>query len=250
MTGRHNVLNFSIGRDFVEEDHAPIHVPKQEKNMQSILIAREAVIEYESRDVIKKCLSRNLRAHVGYIFRKDEPVQVWQKTQWMGGYRFLAQIHHNGIAECGLILQKVPLSNIRPTPSTFINLDSEGSQTHQDLSSPMDLVPLSPSTEVDSIASECHEVGTGEIIFDAEAAFRFPDACLLLKSPSITYFGSDYRFQQSILYTTITGNTDNAFVDDAQEAFGPSRAPPKNLFGDRRGNRWHSERVKGFNYGS
>ena len=158
MTGRHNVLNFSIDRDFVEEDRASIHVPKQEKNLQSIIIARAAAIEYESRDVIMKCLSRNLRAHVHYNFKKDEPVQVWKKTQWMGGYRFLAAIHHNGIVECGSILQKIPLAHIRPTPSTLIQLDSNDNTVPQGAFPSIDLVPISPSSQSESIISECHTI--------------------------------------------------------------------------------------------
>ena len=78
MTGRRNILAFAVDHDFVEEDlSASIFAHRQERNSECILIAREAVIEFEARDVIRKCLSRNLRAHADYVCKKNQPVQAW-----------------------------------------------------------------------------------------------------------------------------------------------------------------------------
>lgn len=98
MTGRRNILDFATEHEFSSEEDLgeSVHIPRQEMNPQNIPIARAAVIEFERRKVIQSCMRRNLRAHVGYGFRKDEAVQSWQGSQWLGGYRFMARIHHNG----------------------------------------------------------------------------------------------------------------------------------------------------------
>ena len=92
MTGRRNILDFATDHDFVngETACASIRVPRQETNLHNVPIARAAVIEYESREIIRKCLTRNLRARSEYEFRKNQPVQSWQGSQWLGGYRFLS----------------------------------------------------------------------------------------------------------------------------------------------------------------
>ena len=235
MTGRHNVLNFAVDYDSCEGNPASIHVPKQEKNLQSILIARSAVIEYECKDVIRKCLTKNLRAHSDYQFRKDEPVQILVKKQWMGGFRFLANLHHNGIVECGSVIQKIPLSNIRPLPSTMIDQDTESRSDDKNVPTPRD--PSSSSRDVQSIDSGFLTFDSNglicdsdELIFDAEAAYRFPHVYDFVKTPICNSYGVKIGIPHSIFATAQDKNTstfDEDIADDEQESYDPSRVPPR-----------------------
>ena len=133
MTGRRNILDFIIDRDYTDQEtDVSIHIPIRERNTKGIMVARAAIIEFESRDVISKCLSRKLRAHSEYVFTKDQLVQAWQGAQWSGGFRFLAQIHHNGIVERASKLTKAPMNDLRPLPTTIIDKGMESIRGSKD----------------------------------------------------------------------------------------------------------------------
>ena len=240
MTGRRNIIDFSTEHDFsAEEDAADsIHIEREEMNLKNILVARSAVIEYECRNVIQSCLRRNLRAHVGYNFQKDEAVQVWQGSQWLGGYRFLARIHHNGVVGCGTRLAKIPLCNIRPLPS--VSRDDEVIEGEEVI----DLDPGSPSKAGDSKANVCVDRGSqptimdslsvwygseesDELIFDAEFAHRFPKIVQRRGFPSMNQFGIQNPCSYSINAVIVSGINDKSFPDEEQDAFDPRRVPPR-----------------------
>ena len=218
MTGRRNILDFATEHDFANDETAcaSIHVPRQESNLQNILIARASVIQYESEEIVRKCLTRNLRARSQYEFRKDQPVESWQGSQWLGGYRFLARIHHNGIAECGNRLVQIPLCNLRPLPSTII------AEWLEDSKGVVDLDPIAPSN-----TSWVQHVDSAELLLGAESAYRFPEVYALMDHPLVNPHGLTNPHLGSVLAVTRNGINSQLFPDDGQDAFDPSRLPPR-----------------------
>ena len=91
-------------------------MPARELNTKRIPTKRAASIEYESSDVIRKCLAHSLRSNVDQVYRKDDNVQALRWEMWVLGFRFLAHLGRSGLVENGGAIEVVPLCNIRPAP--------------------------------------------------------------------------------------------------------------------------------------
>lgn len=127
LLGRKDTLAHVLDHEFLpegkEDDDPYLHM--HEAGIKRILQARASVVEFESKEIVRKCLAKQLRAYADQYFEKDQNVQVMADGRWLGGFRFVGALRHNGLVEKGPTVSKVPLSYIRPSPSVLIQLEDE-----------------------------------------------------------------------------------------------------------------------------
>ena len=96
-----------------------------ESGMNRILAERTAVVEYEGKEVVRKCLTKKLMAYTDQYFEKGQNFQVMMNGRWQGGFRFVGTLHRIGLVEEGHTVTKAPSSFIRPSPSALIQLGED-----------------------------------------------------------------------------------------------------------------------------
>ena len=127
LLGRKDTLAHVSGHEFLpqgKEDDDP-YIQMREAGIKRILQARASVVEFGSKEIVRKCLTKQLRAYADQYYEKDQDVQVMTNGRWLGGFRFVGTLHHNGLVEKGPTVSKVPLSYIRPNPAVLIQLEDD-----------------------------------------------------------------------------------------------------------------------------
>ena len=61
---------------------------------------------------------------MGNVFSRNDHVQVLRGKQRVGVFRFLAHLSHNGLADQGIVVEKIPLRHIRTDPPIDASSDS------------------------------------------------------------------------------------------------------------------------------